>query len=137
MSKPPPPAPTASAIGPCPTVIKIVGRPGTGSLPSTIAPPDHPRLACKDTGTLLLRMRSELSCCVRKCVLERMFIAFFHHLSLKLLCLATPKNLLTETHGFWHCIRYTYVYVYCRLSLSRLWLSRITAYLEVKFWSLF
>ena len=42
VSKPPPPAPTASAIGPCPTVIKIVGRPGTGRLPSTIAPPDHP-----------------------------------------------------------------------------------------------
>ena len=42
MSKSPPPAPTASAIGPCPTVITIVGRPGTGSLPSTIAPPDHP-----------------------------------------------------------------------------------------------
>ena len=42
MSKQPPPAPTASAVGPCPTVIKIVGRPGTGSLPSTIAPPDHP-----------------------------------------------------------------------------------------------
>ena len=31
MSKPSPPAPTASAIGPCPTVIKIVGRPDTGS----------------------------------------------------------------------------------------------------------
>ena len=30
MSKQPPPAPTASAIGPCPTVIKIIGRPGTG-----------------------------------------------------------------------------------------------------------
>ena len=44
MSKQPPPAPTASAIGPCPTLIKTVGRPGTGSLPSTIAPPDHPRL---------------------------------------------------------------------------------------------
>ena len=43
MSKQPPPAPTASAVGPCPTVIEIVGRPGTGSLPSTIAPPDHPR----------------------------------------------------------------------------------------------
>ena len=42
MSKPPLPAPTACAIGPCPTVIKIVGRPGTGSLPITIAPPDHP-----------------------------------------------------------------------------------------------
>ena len=44
MSKLPPPAPTASAIGPCPTVIKIVGRLGTGSLPSTIAPPDRPRV---------------------------------------------------------------------------------------------
>ena len=41
-SKQPPPAPTASAVGPCPTVIQIVGRPGTGSLPSTIAPLDHP-----------------------------------------------------------------------------------------------
>ena len=40
MSKQPPPAPTASAVGPCPTVIQIVGRPGTGSLTSTIAPPD-------------------------------------------------------------------------------------------------
>ena len=36
MSKQPPPAPTASAVSPCPTVIQIVGRPGTGSLPSTI-----------------------------------------------------------------------------------------------------
>ena len=42
MSKQPPPAPTASAVGPCPTEIQIVGRPDTGSLPSTIAPPDHP-----------------------------------------------------------------------------------------------
>ena len=45
MSKQPPPAPTASAVGPCPTVIQTVGRPGTGSLPSTIAPPDHPLTA--------------------------------------------------------------------------------------------
>ena len=42
MSKQPPPASTASAVGPCPTLIQIVGRPGTGSLPSTIAPPDQP-----------------------------------------------------------------------------------------------
>ena len=42
MSKQPPPVPTASAVGSCPTVIQIVGRPGTGRLPSTIAPPDHP-----------------------------------------------------------------------------------------------
>ena len=41
MAKRPPPAPTASAIGPCPTII-LVGRPGTGSLLRTIAPPDHP-----------------------------------------------------------------------------------------------
>ena len=44
MSKQPPPAPTASAIGPYPTIIQIVGRPGTGSLPRTIAPPVHPEL---------------------------------------------------------------------------------------------
>ena len=37
------PAPNASAIGSCPSVIKIVGRPGTEGLPSTIALPDHPR----------------------------------------------------------------------------------------------
>ena len=43
MSKQPPPAPTASAIGLCPTIIQNVGRPGTGSLPRTIAPPDHPQ----------------------------------------------------------------------------------------------
>ena len=43
MSKQLPPAPTASAVGPCPTLIQIVGRPDTGSLPSTIAPPNHPQ----------------------------------------------------------------------------------------------
>ena len=42
MSKLPPLAPTASAVVPYHTVIKIVGRPGTGSLPSTIAPADQP-----------------------------------------------------------------------------------------------
>ena len=42
MSKQPPPAPTASALGPCCTAIQIVRRPGTESLPKTIAPPDHP-----------------------------------------------------------------------------------------------
>ena len=31
MSKQPPPAPITSAVGPCPTHIKIVERPGTGS----------------------------------------------------------------------------------------------------------
>ena len=48
MSKQPPPAPTASAVGPCPTIIQIVGRPGTRSLPSTIAPPDHPQHESED-----------------------------------------------------------------------------------------
>ena len=40
MSKQLPPAITGSAVGPCPTIIQIVGRPSTGSLPRTIAPPD-------------------------------------------------------------------------------------------------
>ena len=44
MSKQPLPAPTASALGPCPIVIQIVGHPEPGSLPRTIAPPDHPPL---------------------------------------------------------------------------------------------
>ena len=47
MSKPPP-APTASAIGPCPTINQFVGRPGSGSFPRTIAPPDHPQLKVKE-----------------------------------------------------------------------------------------
>ena len=42
MSKQTPPATTLSAVGPCPTVIQIVGRPGTRSLTSTIAPLDRP-----------------------------------------------------------------------------------------------
>ena len=50
MSKQPPPAPTASAVGPCPTLIQIVGRPGTGTLPRTIAPPDHPLNSYSITG---------------------------------------------------------------------------------------
>ena len=47
MSKQPQPAPTASAVGPCPTLIHISRRPGTGSLPSTIEPPDHPEIEMK------------------------------------------------------------------------------------------
>ena len=43
MSEQAPPAPTVSAVGPCPAIIKISRMPpGTGSLPSTIASPDHP-----------------------------------------------------------------------------------------------
>ena len=44
MSKQPPPAPTASTVGPCSTIFQTIIRShGTGSLPSTIAPPDHPK----------------------------------------------------------------------------------------------
>ena len=42
MFKQPPPAPTASAVGPCPTLTHISRTPGTGSLFSTIAPPPPP-----------------------------------------------------------------------------------------------
>ena len=61
MSKQPPPASTVSAVGPCRTVIQIVGRPGTGSLLSTIAPSHHP------TTTFQRKMTSEeLSYCPLK-----------------------------------------------------------------------
>ena len=56
MSKQPPPAPTTSAVGPCPTVIQIVGRPVTGSLLSTIAPPDHPLLYSASHGLVSVWM---------------------------------------------------------------------------------
>ena len=59
MSKQPQPASTTSAIGPCPTVIKIVGRPGTGSVPSTIAPPDHPRQTNKQTNRQMTNGRND------------------------------------------------------------------------------
>ena len=61
MSKQPQPAPTASAVGPCPTVIKIVGLPGTGSLPSTFAPPVGPRLQKVRVGGCLDFFFSQLS----------------------------------------------------------------------------
>ena len=51
--KQPPHAPIASAVGPCSTLIQISRRPGTGSLPSTIAPTDLP----------LLEMEKRLSIC--------------------------------------------------------------------------
>ena len=60
MSKQTPPAPTASAVGPCPTVIQIVGRPGTGSLPSTIAPPDHPQYILGGGGVNLVQLHPNL-----------------------------------------------------------------------------
>ena len=56
MSKQPPPASTASAIGPCPTVIQTEGRPGTGSLPSTIAPPDHPLFSLRNNEKMIMNV---------------------------------------------------------------------------------
>ena len=56
MSKQPPPAPTASTVGPC---LQIVGRPGTGRLPRAIAPPDHPLSSRKQTGSYKMCFPSE------------------------------------------------------------------------------
>ena len=66
MSKQPPPAPTASAIGPCRTLIQIVGRPGTESLPCTFAPPDHPRQHFVTTRVVHLPKRTEASIKITK-----------------------------------------------------------------------
>ena len=52
VSEQPPPAPTASPISPCPTIIQNIGRPDTGSLPRTIAPPVHPTTG--STGSFLI-----------------------------------------------------------------------------------
>ena len=52
-----PPAPVANAIGPCPTIIQIVGRPGTFSLPKTIAPPDHLKILQKTAKLLSLQRK--------------------------------------------------------------------------------
>ena len=42
MSKQPPPAPTASAVGPCPTVIQIVGAPALEVYPARSHHPTTP-----------------------------------------------------------------------------------------------
>ena len=44
MSKQPPPAPTARAVGPCPTLIQTSRTPRHWKLPRTITPHDHPLL---------------------------------------------------------------------------------------------
>ena len=95
MSKQPPPAPTESAVGPCPTEIQIVGRPGTRSLPSTIAPPDHPlspmgwsggakvldKLPVPGRPTNLAYSRARAYCAFSRCG-RGLFGHFFSHLSL-------------------------------------------------------
>ena len=42
MSKQRPPAPTASAVGPCPTEIQIVGRPALEVYPTPLHHPTTP-----------------------------------------------------------------------------------------------
>ena len=41
------PAPTASAVGPCPTVIQMVGRPGNGVYPAPSHHPTTPHVGCQ------------------------------------------------------------------------------------------
>ena len=60
MSKQPLPAPTASAVGLCPTIIQIVGRPGTGRLPRAIAPPDHPPQIVKLHGPSMFAIKAKI-----------------------------------------------------------------------------
>ena len=43
--------------------IQMVGRPGTGSLPSTIAPPDHPRPTLQKTVFVLIYLTTFINFC--------------------------------------------------------------------------
>ena len=52
-----PPVPTKSAVGPCPTLIQISRTPGTGSLASAIAPPDHPLYFRNPKGVRAIEVR--------------------------------------------------------------------------------
>ena len=79
MSKQPPPAPTASTIGPCPTIIQIVGRPGIGSLPRTIAPPDLPPVPFEYTSGIMSInwfKSKEQKFCLRFCLPPQFFTKF-------------------------------------------------------------
>ena len=77
MSKQPLPAPTASAVGPCPTVIQIIGRPSTGSLPSTIhtarppPPPPPPPPPCLKSRKSLTSVMSKLFVGIRCSLFQR------------------------------------------------------------------
>ena len=63
MSKQPPPAHTASAVGPCPTVIQIVGRPALEVYPASSHHPTTPCKQCRpeDADSLLCCPQSLLS----------------------------------------------------------------------------
>ena len=94
----------ASAVGPCPTVIQIVGRPGTGSLPSTIAPPDHP-LHAKDNRkhipimppdlVLWLTLSSQHYSC-----LEHIFMALKVFEPLKFCCISDFSGMKFMRHQY-------------------------------------
>ena len=51
MSKQPPPAPTASAVGPCPTIIQTVGRPALEVYPGPSHHPTAPLIIASPTRT--------------------------------------------------------------------------------------
>ena len=78
MSKPTP-APTANAKGPCPTIILIVGRPGTGSLPRTFAPPDHQHQAPEKEKDHIIKTAAKL---IKMAYSQKILIG--HHIPLPL-----------------------------------------------------
>ena len=73
--------------GPLPYCIQIVGRPGTGNLPSTIAPPDHPQVVfrafqvnTRNMWALIVTDLNETMKFVKRannCVLKVHFVFFF------------------------------------------------------------
>ena len=124
MSKQPPPAPTASTIGPCPTIIQISRTPGTGSLPSTFALPDHPlvrRSQVSDTGIWLiihyisLLPLSYLEFCSGLCPAKG---AFFSLRNRKFICQKTSyalkiKSISTGNFPFSETVDCIFVHLKC------------------------
>ena len=98
MSKQPIPAPSASAVGPCPYIIQV-RKPRTGSLPSTIVPSDHPRDAPKkDTLTIQSYYTGKSTACsLSACALRNISVCDIELITLM------PRNTGPEVIKLFSC----------------------------------
>ena len=121
MSKQPPPAPTASAVDPCPTIIKIVGRPGTGSLRTTRPPPIRVCYSHYNSITYHgIKYRSKVICTCKNSEFSQVFIKqlfFLLRSSIKLIPL-NSSILFLGYSSFYLCTTSTNVLLASAISAS-------------------